>query len=64
MSLIFQLASKNGYVNIVKYLVSLGADIRKDNDRAIQLAAEGNHLETVEYLVSVADIRANDNYVL
>ena len=48
-----------GRLEIIKYLVSLGADIRVRNDWAIQWASKYGHLETVKYLVSLgANIRA------
>ena len=51
-----------GHLEIVKYLVSLGADIRAAGDYAVRWASENGHLETVKYLVSVgADIRAEND---
>ena len=50
---------KNGHLEIVKYLVSLGADIRSYNDYAVRWASRYGHLEVVKYLVSLeADIRS------
>ena len=43
----------------IKYLVSLGADIRSENDWAVRCAAGNGYLEMVKYLVSLgADIRS------
>ena len=48
---------------MVKYLVSQGADIRSENDEAVQLASSNGHLEMVKYLVSLgADIRSLTPY--
>ena len=50
---------ENGYLEVVKYLVSQGADIRADDDFAVRWASENGYLEVVKYLVSQgADIRA------
>ena len=55
-------ACKSGELSAVQHLVSLGADIRTKDDRAVRLAAQNGHLEVIEYLVSLgADIRARDN---
>ena len=45
-------ASYNGHLDVVKYLVSQGADIRADNDEAVRWASFNGHLEVVKYLVS------------
>jgi hypothetical protein len=37
---------------VVKYLVSLGADIRSEDDYAVRWASKYGHLEMVRYLVS------------
>ncbi len=60
-----QLASKNEYLPIVKYLVSLDADRTANNNIAIQCASGNGHLETVKYLVSLgADYNADDNVAI
>ena len=46
-------ASSNGHLEVVQYLVSLGADIRADNDYAVQEASRNGHLDVVKYLVSL-----------
>ncbi len=57
-----QLASENGHIEIVKYLVSLGADYTANNNRAIQWASLNGHLAIVKYLVLLgADYTANNN---
>ena len=44
---------------MVKYLVSLGADIRSKNDYAVKYASLNCHHEVVKYLVSLgADIQS------
>ena len=45
-------ACKCGKLNIVKYLISQGADVRADNNWAVGLASKYGRLETVKYLVS------------
>ncbi|AKI80641.1 putative ankyrin repeat protein [Acanthamoeba polyphaga mimivirus] len=51
---------KTGNLNMVKYLIDLGADIKSDNNSAVIYASKNGHLEVVEYLVSQgANIRAN-----
>jgi ankyrin repeat protein len=49
----------------VKYLVSLGADIRSYNDYAVRLASLNGHVEVVKYLVSLgADIRSANEWAI
>ena len=49
----------------VKYLVSIGADIRSNNDYAVKWASENGHLEMVQYLISIgADIRSQNDYAV
>ncbi len=43
-------ASEDGNLDVVKYLVSQGADIHADKDWALGLAAENGHLAIVKYL--------------
>jgi Ankyrin repeats (3 copies) len=51
-----------GQLDLVKYLVSVGADSHARNDFAVQYASANGHLEVVKYLVSLgADIRADNN---
>ena len=52
-----------GYLEIFKYLVSQGADVRAKDDWCIRWACKFGHLEVVKYLVSQgADVRADDNW--
>src|SRR5581483_4804473 len=44
---------ENGYLSIVQYLVSHGADIHADSNYAIICDAANGHLSTLQYLVSV-----------
>src|SRR5208337_3640078 len=44
-------ASENGYLEVVKYLIFLGADFRAKNDHAVILASSNGHLEVVKYLI-------------
>src|SRR6056297_60661 len=48
-----QLASQNGHLEVVKYLLSVGCDPQADDNEAIQLASTNGHLEVLKYLVSV-----------
>ncbi len=53
-------SAHNGYLEVVKYLVSLGADIHTQYEYALCRSAGNGHLEVVKYLVSLdADIHAD-----
>ena len=57
-----RLAAENGHLEMVKYLVSQGANVNAQNDYADRRAAHYGHLETVKYLVSQgANANAQDN---
>ena len=58
-------AVKSGNLEIVKQLVSTGADIRSDIDYCVRMASHKGYLEIVKYLVSLgADIRSyNDSAI-
>ena len=57
------LASQNGHLETVKYLVSLEADIKANDNYAVIVASENGYIETVKYLVSLgSDIKADDNF--
>ena len=43
-------ASKNGYLEVVKYLVSAGADIHAENEYALRHASVNGYSEVVEYI--------------
>jgi len=45
------LIAKNGHIEIIKYLVDKGANIRTNIDTTLQLSAKHGHLEIVKYLV-------------
>jgi ankyrin repeat protein len=47
-----QLASKNGHLKVVQWLVSQGANIRACNNLPLHLASKNGHYEVVKYLVS------------
>ena len=56
------LSSKNGHLEVVKYLHKKGADIKDD---AIILASENGHLKVVKYLhKNGADIQAKYNFAV
>jgi len=60
-------ASKNGYLDIVKLIIYLGADVNatdnNNNITALMEASENGHLETVQFLITNgADVNATDKY--
>lgn len=56
-------ASRNGSLDVLKYLHMKGADIRNNNDKAFRLACEYGHFEIVKYLhENGAHIRALNDY--
>ena len=49
-----RIAATNGYLDVVKYLVSKGANIHAPgNDAALRGAAYNGHLQIVQYLISI-----------
>ena len=48
--LLLILSSGFGQLEIVKYLISIGANVHAQNDGALHWAAEEGHLEVVKYL--------------
>ena len=62
LKMIMQCASKNGYLDVVKFLVNKGANIHADDDGSIRLASISGHLDIVKFLVSEgANIHARDD---
>lgn len=58
-------SAKNGYFDILKYLIENGADVHASNNVALRWASCKGHLEIVKYLVEKgANIHAEDNYAL
>lgn len=58
-------ASKHGSLNVIKYFVEHGANVRAYNDRAIKLAGVYGHLDVVDYLIRHgADVHSENNLVL
>ncbi|EAY15147.1 hypothetical protein TVAG_392640 [Trichomonas vaginalis G3] len=59
-------ASLNGHLEVVKYLISVGAykEVKaKDGSTPLICASEAGHLEVVKYLISVGadkDAKTND----
>ena len=47
----FRWAAFHGHLNVVKYLLRNGADIRAGNDSALRMAIINGHLKIVKYLV-------------
>jgi ankyrin repeat protein len=63
------LASENGYLDIVKQIIYLGADVNandnNNNITALMEASENGHLEIVQFLITNgADVNASDKYNL
>lgn len=63
------LASENGYLDIVKQIIYLGADVNandnNNNITALMEASENGHLEIVQFLITNgADVNATDKYNL
>jgi len=57
-----RLASEDGHLAVVKYLVSHGADIHANNDSSVRSTSYNGHLDVVAYLVSQgADIHADND---
>lgn len=58
-------ASKNGYLQIVEYLISHGAQIDFMESYAFRLASRNGHIETVKYFINLGiNIEVLDNYAL
>ena len=60
-----RLSSKNGSIEVVKFLVEKGANIHAKDDYALSLSSLYGHIEVVQFLIKKgANIHANDDYVL
>ena len=59
-------AAENGHLEVVKYLVSEGADIYAWEDEALRWAASNGHLEVVKLLLADprVDPSAKNNYAV
>ena len=58
-------ACQNGFLELVEYLVSAGADVQAQYNYALITACEYGHLEVAKFLVSVgADVKVGDDYAL
>lgn len=59
------LAASYGHLDMVKYLVSVGADLNiyKDDDNALAYARENDHQEVVDYLMSVLNKTQLENLI-
>lgn len=56
-------AIEKGYLEVIKYLVELGGDVKVKDDYAIRYASRHGHLEVVKYLTeSEANIKIYNNY--
>ncbi len=70
-NLALRLASKYGYLEVVKFLIDKGLtleDIRSEDNEALRLASYYGYLEVVKYLIdkglTLKDIRSKDNNAL
>ena len=58
-------ASANGHLEVVKYLVEMGANFRVEDEEPVRFASFYDHLEVVKYLVEKgADFRARGNWAI
>lgn len=58
------IAIENGFLDIVKYLISIGADIHLENDILIHLAIKHNQTEIISFMIdNGADIYSNGDIV-
>ena len=55
-------AARNGHVEIVKYLITNGANVHANNNQALRNAALGGHLEVVKYLIEDHDANVNPEH--
>ena len=61
----FEFLISNGHFEVVKYLVSKGANIHAENDCAIRWASQNGYLEVVQFLISKgADVHAENDYAI
>ena len=55
--------AKNGHLEVVKYLVSQGADVILYGNFAVQYASMNGHIEVVKYLISQgANVRTENDF--
>lgn len=52
-STLLHCAVENGHIEILEYLVTMGADIRAQDDLAVRKASMKGHLKIVKYLVTM-----------
>lgn len=57
-----EMASVEGHLEIVKYLIDQGADVESSNNWSVRSACRRGHFDIVKYLVDKgADVTADDN---
>jgi hypothetical protein len=55
----------NGYLEVIKYLVLVGADVHAEGDCALRWASENGHLGVTRYLIGVgADVHGRNDEAL
>jgi len=60
-----RIGAEYGHLDFVKYMVSIGANVRYSNGMPLRMCSKNGHLETVKYLVEVgADVHARDDIAL
>jgi len=60
-----QYAAERGHLDVVKYLIEAGADVRADNDIAFLWAVENVHLDIIKYFIKAgANVHADEDYSL
>ena len=58
-------SSKDGHLEVVKYLIKNGANVHAMNDKALICASNNGHLEIVKYLIkNGANVHADNDYAL
>src|SRR5436189_17980 len=60
-----QVASRKGYLEVVKYLISVGGNVHAEDDEALRFASTHGHVEVVRELIKAGgDVNAKDDEAL